>query len=160
VDSVQALLIIAPLSGVDILQTVAYEPKRALTGAYWLGTSTVFSVHQLRQLTLTFSVATCNSSTFVINMSPASSVPSYSSRPKLPLYRTAMRTIAALYSVFIHRSNGAHRRENARDRLAAQGEREALRGAPAAGEDNETDKKDLGFRYVLWRRLEILGRIG
>jgi len=77
-----------------------------------------------------------------------------------PLYRTAMRTIAALYSVFIHRSNGAHRRENARDRLAAQGEREALRGAPAAGEDNETDKKDLWFRYVLWRRLEILGRIG
>jgi len=34
---IQTILIIAPLSGVIILQTVDYKHKWALTGAYWLG---------------------------------------------------------------------------------------------------------------------------
>ena len=63
-----------------------------------------------------------------------------------------MRTIAALYGVFIIAQLSFYtlnRMENKRrDKLAERGVREAIR-RPAASEDNETDKKDLGFRYVL-----------
>ena len=69
-----------------------------------------------------------------------------------PLYRTAMRTIAGLYGVFVIAQltfMGLNWRENRRrDRLAASGVEKAI-ARPAAAEDNETDKEDLGFRYVL-----------
>ncbi len=69
-----------------------------------------------------------------------------------PLYRTAMRTISALYGVFIIAQltfYSLNKRENARrDRMAEQGVREFVK-RPAASEDNETDNKDLGFRYIL-----------
>lgn len=58
-----------------------------------------------------------------------------------------MRTIAALYGVFIIAQLSFYmlnKRENRRrDRLAESGVREAMR-RPAVGEDNETDKRDLG----------------
>lgn len=63
-----------------------------------------------------------------------------------------MRTIAALYVVFVLAQLlflGLCWRENKRrDKLAEQGVKEAMR-RPAEAEDNETDKKDLAFRYVL-----------
>lgn len=69
-----------------------------------------------------------------------------------PLYRTAMRTISALYAVFILAQLtflGLNWRENRRrDRLAINGDQRAV-PRPASGEDNETDKNDLAFRYVL-----------
>ena len=69
-----------------------------------------------------------------------------------PLYPTAMRTISALYAVFVIAQltfYALNRRENRRrDKLAAEGNRAAV-ARPAEAEDNETDKQDLGFRYVL-----------
>ena len=63
-----------------------------------------------------------------------------------------MHTIAALYVVFIIAQMAfltLNWRENKRrDKLASEGVEEA-RARPAEKEDNETDKKDLGFRYVL-----------
>ncbi|ORX38210.1 pantothenate transporter [Kockovaella imperatae] len=154
---IQTAFILPPLIGVIMLQTLPYERKWALTGGYWL--------------------ATCNSSVFVINMSLISSNIKGHTRKSLcssvyfigyavgcvvgpqlfisveaPLYPTAMRTIAGLYVVFIIAQltfMGLNWKENRRrDKLAAGGMERAIH-RPAAGEDNETDKEDLGFRYVL-----------
>lgn len=145
---VQTAFIMPPLVGVIMLQRLPYSNKWGLVAGYWL--------------------ATCNSSVFVVNMSLISTNFKGHTRksmmstvyfvgyavgcitgPQLfistesPLYPTAMRTIAALYGVFIIAQllfMGMNWKENRRrDKLAAEGVAEAV-ARPAAAEDNESEK--------------------
>jgi len=154
---IQIALIIPCLIGVILLQTLPYSNKWGLVGGYWL--------------------ATCETSIFAVNMSLMSSNfkghtrkamistvyflgyavgcivgPQLFISTEAPLYPTAMRTISALYVIFIFAILAfmiINWRENKRrDKLAAEGVQAAI-ARPAEHEDNETDKQDLGFRYVL-----------
>ncbi|GAA5854891.1 hypothetical protein JCM8547_004112 [Rhodosporidiobolus lusitaniae] len=153
----QMALALVPLVGVVMMYTLPYSQKWALVGGYWL--------------------ATCNSSVYVVNMSLIASNFSGHTRksmvsiayfvgycvgciagPQLfiatesPLYPTAMKTIIAMYCLYIGTMFAYQelcRNENRRrDRLAAEGN-EAARPRAATRDNNQTDIDDLAFRYCL-----------
>ncbi|GJN88188.1 hypothetical protein Rhopal_001153-T1 [Rhodotorula paludigena] len=154
---IQVAITLVPLVGVIMMRALPFSMKWALTGGYWM--------------------ATCNSSTYIVNMSVISSNFKGHTRksmtsvvyfigycvgcvagPQLflaresPLYRTATNAIIGLYVAYILSMLAYYwicRRENRRrDRLAAEGVEEA-KPRPATKEDNTTDIDDLAFRYIL-----------
>ncbi|WVW82486.1 hypothetical protein I302_104497 [Kwoniella bestiolae CBS 10118] len=155
---IQVLLAVIPFIGAILLQTLPYEgSKWNLAGALWL--------------------TTCNQGIVIVNLSIISSNIKGHTRKTLfstffyigyatgsicgpqlflatekPLYRTAMRAIVGLYIVYMVTMASftllCKLENRRRDKLAAEGNEEAV-AKPGTTLDNESDIRDLSFRYVL-----------
>ncbi|WWC86425.1 uncharacterized protein L201_001302 [Kwoniella dendrophila CBS 6074] len=155
---IQVGLAFIPFIGAILLQTLPYgKNKWPLAGALWM--------------------TTCNQGIVIVNLSIISSNIKGHTRKTLfstffyigyatgsicgpqlflaqekPLYRTAMRTIVALYIVYMLTMAAftliCKLENRRRDRLASEGNESAI-AKPGSSFDNESDVKDLSFRYVL-----------
>ncbi|OCF41264.1 hypothetical protein I317_04922 [Kwoniella heveanensis CBS 569] len=154
---IQAAFATIPLLGSILLQVLPFENKWPLAGALWLTTCNhaivITNLSIISSNIKGHTRKTLFSSFYYVGYATGSIVgPQLYFDKEAPLYRTAMRSISGLYGAYIVTMllfTFMCKWENARrDKLAAEGNQDAI-ARPATGYDNESDVKDLSFRYVL-----------